>query len=411
MKRCLCHVRRLVISGLLTAAPVRAIQWVGSDGDFFNATTSWSGGVAPSGSSSVADFNGYTGSVIVQLTHTVGTLHYGSGFTAGGFTVRNGGSLSLINGIVNDSTASPRFTVQDGTLFFTGVAPKLGNAIINVETNGLLKLFTANNPDGSAARVNLAGGTIGMNNTTDGGTVSLGELKGIGGLVGLPGVALTVGALGTDATFGGTLSAGSVTKIGAGTWTLTAASTYSGPTLISAGTIKIDNTSGSAFGTGNVTIGGGGKLTGAGAFTGSLLNQGVYAPGNSPALVTLSAFTQTGTGLLEMEIAGLARGTGYDALNVTGATVFNGTLRVLFIDGFAPAAGQSFDLFNYGSASGTFSSLELPSLSGGLAWDTSGLYIDGTLAIVAATIPEPGAYAAMFGVVTLFIGLLRWRQR
>lgn len=408
MKRCLFHACGLAV--LLAAAPVHAIQWIGSDGDTFNATTSWNGGVVPSGSSSVADFNGYTGSVIVQLTHAVGTLHYASGFSAGGFIVRNGGSLSLINGIVNDSTVSPEFSVRDGTLFFTGNAPKLGNAVITVGSAGLLKLFTANHPDGAAARVNLTGGRIGMNNTTDGGSVSLGEVKGTGGLISLDDVALTVGALGTDATFAGRIdTAGSVTKVGAGTWTLTGANTYTGPTVISAGTIKINNASGSAFGAGNVTVGSEGTLTGDGSFTGALENNGTYAPGNSPALVALSSFSQGSAGLLEMEIAGLARGAGYDALNITGAVSFDGTLRVLFIDGFTPEAGQSFDLFDFDSVSGTFETLDLPSLTAGLAWDTSGLYADGTLAIIAAAIPEPGACAALLGIVALFASLRRRR--
>jgi autotransporter-associated beta strand protein len=408
MKPCHRHACGLVLAVLLGATSVRAIQWIGSDGDVFNAATSWNGGIPPSGSNSVAEFDGYVGAVVIQLSHTVGTLRYGEGFSGGGFIVRNGGSLALINGVVNNSVVSPEFSVRNGILFFTGNAPKLGDAAITVESAGLLKLFTANHPDGAAARVNLVGGAIGMNNVTDGGSVSIGELKGTAGTVGLPGVALTVGALGTNATFAGTInSAGAVTKVGDGTWTLTGANTYTGPTLISAGTIKINNASGSAFGTGKVTIGSDGRLTGAGAFTGALENNGVYAPGNSPALVTLSSFSQGATGILEMEIAGLARGAGYDALNITGALTFDGTLRVLFIDGFTPEAGQSFDLFDFDNVSGAFDALDLPTLLGGLQWDASDLYTTGTLGIIAGTVPEPGACAALFGGVALFIALLR----
>lgn len=412
MKRCPRRASALVLALLVTAAPVHAVLWIGS-GDLSNATSSWSGGVVPNGSSSTAEFGGNTGAVFIEINHTVGTLYFNPSYTSGGFVVRNGGTLSVIQGVVNDSSVRPEFTVRNGTLFFTGNTPQLGNANITVESAGLLKLFSDNHPDGNAARVNLTGGTIGLNNTTDGGSVSLGELKGTSGMVGLSSVALTVGALGTDATFAGLIdSAGSVSKVGAGTWTLTGANTYTGSTLISAGTIKIDNPTGSAFGTGAVTIGTAGTLTGAGSFTGALQNNGTYAPGNSPDLQTLSSFSQGSTGTLVMEIAGLTRGTGYDALDVTGLLDFGGTLRVSFIDGFSAASlttGATFNLFDWGSASGTFATLDLPSLAAyGLAWDISALHTTGELSVSA--IPEPSTYAALLGGVALGLTVLIRRR-
>ncbi|HYD85110.1 MAG TPA: autotransporter-associated beta strand repeat-containing protein [Opitutus sp.] len=412
MQRCLRHACGLVFSWLLGPLPAHAISWIGSNGDAFNATSSW-GGAVPSGANSTAEFGGNTGGVIIQLNHAVGTFYFNSSYTSGGFIVRNGGSLSLINGIVNDSAVSPEFTIRDGTVFFTGNAPKLGNATFNVESAGLLKLFTANHPNGSAARVNLTGGQIGMNNTTDGGSASLGEMKGTSGRISLPDVALTVGALNTDATYSGTIdSLGALTKVGTGTWTLTGANTYDGSTLISAGTIKIDNASGSAFGTGNVTIGIGGTLTGAGSFTGALENNGVYAPGNSPELALHSSFSQGATGILEMEIAGLTRGIGYDALNVSGALTFGGSLQLSLIDGFDAASltiGDTFNLFDWGSASGTFSFLDLPDLSAhGLTWDISALYTTGELGVSA--IPEPSTYAMLAGAAAMVFAAWRGRR-
>jgi autotransporter-associated beta strand protein len=227
-------------------------------------------------------------------------------------------------------------------------------------------------------------------------------------------VAITVGALGTDATYSGTIDdAGSLTKVGAGTWTLTGANTYTGPTLISGGTIKIDNSTGSAFGTGAVTIGAAGTLTGAGSFTGALENNGTYAPGNSPDLQTLASFSQGSTGLLQMELGGLARGTGYDALDITGAAAFDGTLAVTFYGGFTAAnlsAGDSFNLFDWGSVSGTFATLDLADLSAyGLAWDSSALYTTGVLSVTTAAIPEPSTYALIFGAGAL--GFAAYRRR
>jgi autotransporter-associated beta strand protein len=413
MKRCL-NACGFALSVLFAAAPVHAIQWVGSSGAAFNTTTSWSGGVVPNGSSSTADFTGNTGTAVIQLSHSIGTLHFSPTFSGASFLIRNGGSLALINGIVNDSSVSPDFIVRDGTLFFTGNAPQLGDANITVESAGLLKLFTANNPNGSAARVNLTGGQISVNNTTDGGSVSLGEVKGTGGTITLANVALTVGALNTDASYAGTIGVlGSLIKVGTGTWTLTGASTYAGTTTISGGTVNINNSTGSAFGTGAVTIGTAGTLTGAGSFTGALTNNGIYSPGNSPTLATVSSFSQSSTGTLVMEIAGLTRGTGYDALNVTGALTFGGTLDVDFINGFDPSTlttAATFNLFDWGSASGTFGTLNLPSLSAyGLAWDTSALYTTGTLGVTTSAVPEPSTYAALAGLAAL--GFVAWRRR
>jgi hypothetical protein len=58
-------------------------------------------------------------------------------------------------------------------------------------------------------------------------------------------------------------------------------------------------------------------------------------------------------------------------------------LAVVF-DDFSPLAGESFDILDWGSLSGTFSSISLPALSDGLAWDQSQLYVTGVLSVVLA---------------------------
>lgn len=200
-------------------------------------------------------------------------------------------------------------------------------------------------------------------------------------------------------------------KFGGGLLELTGANTYTGGTLIAEGTVKIDNASGSAFGTGAVTVASGATLTGAGLFTGALQNNGTYAPGNSPALVTLSTFSQGSTGVLEMEIAGLLPGTGYDVLDVTGSLTFGGTLEVTFIDGFTPLVGGTFDFFDWGSATGTFATFDLPTLATGLSWDTSLLYTSGELSIDGSAIPEPSTYALSLASAALAVAAYRRRQR
>jgi hypothetical protein len=136
---------------------------------------------------------------------------------------------------------------------------------------------------------------------------------------------------------------------------------------------------------------------------------GTFSPGNSPGLATIgSGSILSGTTL--MELAGLTRGTTYDAINVDGAgtITFGGTLQVVLLDSFAPAGGASFDLFNFATASGTFSTLTLPALVDGLSWDTSALYSAGVLSVAGSAIPEPSTYATWAGLAAL---LIAWRRR
>ena len=201
----------------------------------------------------------------------------------------------------------------------------------------------------------------------------------------------------------------SLNKDGLGELVLIGANTYTGGTLVGEGTVRINNTTGSAFGTGAVTVASGATLTGAGSFTGAFQNNGTYAPGNSPTLATLSSFTQGSTGILVMELGGLARGTGYDALDITGSFTPGGTLTVSLINGFQPALGNSFDLFNFSSIGGTFAALDLADISSsGLTWDTSALYTTGVLSVITSAIPEPSTYAAILGAAAL--GFVAWRR-
>ena len=50
------------------------------------------------------------------------------------------------------------------------------------------------------------------------------------------------------------------------------------------------------------------------------------------------------------------------------------------IDGFAPAAGDAFDVFDFDSATGSFT-LELPALADGLTWDATSLLVSGVLSV------------------------------
>ena len=131
-----------------------------------------------------------------------------------------------------------------------------------------------------------------------------------------------------------------------------------------------------------------GDVSGSGNFTGTgTVNfEGDLSPGSSPATVSFAGDVTLGAdSVLKIEIGGSLPGAQYDQLNVAGDLKLDGRLEVSFINGFTPAAGQTFDFLIGGTVSGAFTSLMLPSLAG-LTWDTSQLTI-GILSLRSAGIP------------------------
>jgi len=74
---------------------------------------------------------------------------------------------------------------------------------------------------------------------------------------------------------------------------------------------------------------------------------------------------------------------------VAGAVTLDGTLDVTSLGGTF-AAGQVFDILDWETLVGTFDTVNLPTLSGSLGWDTSNLYVTGELAIASAGPQIPG---------------------
>lgn len=99
----------------------------------------------------------------------------------------------------------------------------------------------------------------------------------------------------------------------------------------------------------------GGIMAGsAGTITGDVTLPGQTSPGSSPGRLTISgsaAFTPTT--VFDAELAGETAGE-FDVLNVTGPAVMNGTLAVILLNGYRPAAADTFTIVQAGAMTGSF---------------------------------------------------------
>ncbi len=233
-------------------------------------------------------------------------------------------------------------------------------------------------------------------------------------------------------------NATSLVKTGTGTWAITGSSLFTGGTQVEAGRLLVTNSSDSATGLGSVTVAAGAVLGGSGriapaadaeiSLTGATLQVGLDLQGEpvSAAALTLHTSGSGSTRLLDGSVLALdlISGAGWgdqtteagaaDRL-VVGGSLMLGDSAVLRVGNpnrmDAWMAGDAWRLFDWttlsGSAEGTFTTFELPVLPEGLAWDTSSLFDQGTLAI--AFVPEPGR-TAFIGLGLLF-WLLRRKRR
>lgn len=141
---------------------------------------------------------------------------------------------------------------------------------------------------------------------------------------------------------------------------------------------------GSVTASGDVTIGPLGQLKGDGTIRSNVINGGVVAPGASPGTLHVEGnYTQNAEGSLQI---GLMSPSNFDTVEITGSASLGGTLEIVLDEGYIPQGNPSFDVLDWGSRVGEFSSVILPTLGGTLHWDTTQLYSTGTISIAGESL-------------------------
>jgi len=344
----------------------------------------------------------------------------------------SGGSLSVTGNLTNSGITQLGGTGSQlaglGLLTNTGTVQGAGNVGMRVANSGTLEAIGGTLSFSALSNTNTATGTLlagagGKLLMTQGLATNAGLIQLDGGTYDNGGAAManTGRIVGQGNLRSSTITNGNQIAFSFGPSDIAAPITnQAGAKLIVSNGAQVTFTS-AVTNAGELRVSAGGAanffalVSGAGSFTGSGQTrfEGGFSPGASPAAVTIDfdVFYGSDSPIL-MELGGTTPG---NCAQCSDKIIFNGLvtleggpLNVVWWNDYHGQAGDSFDLFDFnrvGGLTGTFGTVNLPTLDAGLLWQTEDLYGEGVLRVAA--VPEP-----VNGVLMLLgIGMLLARRR
>jgi fibronectin-binding autotransporter adhesin len=293
--------------------------------------------------------NGSTGQIIASSSSIPLVIAMGP---KNAFTTRG-----LLSVAANPGSAASVLTVKGPFKNFNRSTGTLSGGSYNI--SGTLQFDNANILK-NAAKLTLAGPIVDQNNVnallnfannTATGSLTIlpqtfgtnfttaGPFSNAGKVMITPGVALVVGASGTNynQTGGTTTVDGRLAVTAGGLVNITGGTLQGGGALPAGATIS-----------GSVSVGNASSPAGTFIIGDSNKKSGLIAISNN--------YIQLATGVLDVQIGGTTPGTQYSQLNITGTAALTGTLNIAVIKPFKPTVGQTFTILNASTGiTGTFS--------------------------------------------------------
>jgi autotransporter-associated beta strand protein len=299
------------------------------------------------------DFNASGGRTInITKSGTGSQTFNGTRSGLGSLTV-NTGTVVLNGSRIGDAAAATTTTttVTNGGTLAVGKDDALGIGTVNLNSaTGTIRSSDAN--DRTLANPITYSTNFTLGSPTTGNLLFTGAVN-VGGLTKVFDVQNAV------TEFSGVISGSGTptrTKSGPGTLIFSGANTYPGTTIVSAGTLLVNNASGSGTGASNVEVNPTSTFGGTGGITGTVtLKGGTLSPGASIESLEVGALTSEAGSTMKIEFDSSSNAT--DVVNITGALSLGAglcTLQLVDTAGVPQqiASGTKLTVLTYGSTTG-----------------------------------------------------------